>query len=98
MPELYRDEMLAYRDLFDSDLAPKLAEALAKARRKHPDYAYSAHGAWTVIGDELMELKRAIESESEARQWAEAMDVAVTAVRFLLGEHKKHVDKVEQSG
>lgn len=98
MPELYRDEMIAYRDLFETDFAGRLAEALAMARKKHPDYAYSAHGAWLVIGDELIELKRAIESESEERQMAEAMDVAVTAIRFILGEHKNHVDKVEQSG
>lgn len=66
-----------------------LAHALTVARQKHPDFADGADDAWTVIETELIELFEAIKHESEGRQIDEAIDVAVTAIRFILGEHKK---------
>lgn len=66
-----------------------LAYRLAVARQKHPVYANGATAAWNVIEEELMELYNAIDDhESESRQIDEAIDVAVTAIRFILGEHK----------
>ena len=65
-----------------------LAHALVVARKKHPVYAKDATEAWGVIRAELFELLHAVEHESEERQREEAIDVAVTALRFVLGEHK----------
>lgn len=63
-----------------------IGEAIFAARGKHPAFAESAQAALDVIGDELMELDYAIDKESPARQRAEAMDVAVVALRFWNGE------------
>lgn len=76
----------------------ELAYALAVARQKHPVYAKDAEAAWHVILEEFSELHTAIVHESEQRQKEEAIDVAVTALRFILGEHKNGVDKVGESG
>ena len=59
-----------------------LAERAIHARRKHPRYARSNFHALAVIWSEYSELCRAVASESEARQLDEALDVAVTAMRF----------------
>ena len=61
--------------------------AMRKARRKHPVFAEGKYQALGVIDAEFRELEQAVESESPERQTAEAMDVAVTALRFVLGEH-----------
>lgn len=76
----------------------ELAYALAVARQKHPVYAKDAEDAWRVIHRELDELLIAVDCESEQRQKEEAIDVAVTAIRFILSEHKNGVDKVGESG
>lgn len=76
----------------------ELAYALAVARQKHPVYARNAEDAWDVIEDELIELHSAVYNESEERQHEEAIDVAVTALRFILKEHIKDVDKMGESG
>lgn len=65
-----------------------LAYRLDVARKKHPDYADGAEDAWRVILEEFSELHTAIAHESEERQVDEAIDVAITAIRFILGEHK----------
>lgn len=77
--------------VFSKELAAfiQLANALCAARKKHPDYAAGNKAAFDVIMDEVSELSQAISYESEERQIEEAMDVAVTAMRFVLGEHKK---------
>lgn len=67
----------------------ELAYALAVARQKHPKFADYDLGAWSVIDDEMKELYHAITHESEQRQHEEAIDVAVTALRFILGEYKE---------
>lgn len=98
LDNLYEKEMDAYRSLVESDVIARLASALARAREKHPNYAVGGLDAWSVIASELFELRHAIYSESDERQKEEAIDVAVTAIRFILGEHKNGVDKVGESG
>lgn len=66
-----------------------LAYRLEVARQKHPNFADNAADAWDAIESELLELYEAINHESEDRQFDEAVDVAVTAIRFILGEYKK---------
>lgn len=72
-----------------------LAHALVVARKKHPVFADGAVDGWDVIEDELIELHNAIHHETEQRQFEEAIDVAVTAIRFALGEHKKQPEQEE---
>ena len=73
----------------------ELAYMLEIARKKHPVFARTAFDAADVINAEIDELYNAIDHESEERQREEALDVAVTALRFVLEEHKKKsVDKV----
>lgn len=66
-----------------------LNEWLGMAREKHPDYADGKEEACDVITEEFFEFVRAIETESAERQREEALDVAVTALRFILGEHER---------
>jgi hypothetical protein len=64
-----------------------LAERLAHARREHPVFARSNGQAWAVIDDEVSELEDAIfRDEGPARVLSEALDVAVTAMRLVMGE------------
>lgn len=65
-----------------------LARRLEEARGKHPVFAESAEEAVEVIEAEFWELQYAREQESADRQLDEALDVAVTAIRFAIGEHK----------
>lgn len=65
----------------------KLEEMLALAREKHPVFAEGRYHALGVIRGEYGELEYAVEHESQRRQRAEALDVAITAIRFYLGEH-----------
>lgn len=64
-----------------------LAKRLEEARRKHPVFATGAHEAMGVIGAECFELDAAVHAESPDRQRDEALDVACTAMRFVIGEH-----------
>lgn len=41
-----------------------------------------------VIGEEFRELEHAVLHESEERQKDEALDVAITAIRFVQEEHR----------
>ena len=61
---------------------------LDKAREKHPDYANGTLEAFGVVCEEFFEFKTAIDCESPERQREEALDVAVTALRFVIGEHE----------
>lgn len=65
-----------------------LARRLEEAREKHPVFAENAEEAVEVIEAEFWELQYAREQESADRQLDEALDVAVTAIRFAIGEHK----------
>lgn len=70
------------------DLIEKLAIGLTAARVKHPLFAEGPYHALGVIGDEFRELEQAVEKESSQRQREEALDVAITALRFVMGEHE----------
>ena len=65
---------------------------LGRARELHPEYARNQYEAGEVIHDEMMELMQAIGCESRKRQQEEALDVAVTALRFVIGEHEHEPD------
>lgn len=65
----------------------KLMLRLGHARMKHPKFASGQFEAGAVILDEVEELKKAIGCESRQRQIDEALDVAATAMRFVMGEH-----------
>ncbi len=65
-----------------------LARRLEEAREKHPGFAENAEEAVEVIGEEWAELSQAVDQESQDRQHDEALDVAATAIRFTIGEHK----------
>lgn len=54
-----------------------LMQRLSEARGKHP-----------VFAEEYRELVYAVEHETPERIRDEALDVAVTALRLWLGEHK----------
>ena len=64
-----------------------LSARLGHARQKHPDYARGSYAAYQVIVDEVLELRHAVGHESRERQVDEALDVAATAMRFVMGEH-----------
>ena len=64
-----------------------LAARLEHARRAHPVFAESNDAALDVILDEAEELSREINhGGSSARIIDEAMDVAATAMRLVMGE------------
>ena len=65
----------------------KLMLRLGHARAKHPTFARNVYEAGEVIDAEMQELKRAIGCESRQRQIDDALDVAATAMRFVMGEH-----------
>lgn len=70
------------------DLVAALAKRMGEARRKHPVFAEGRYHALGVIGAEYHELEKAVDYESPERMRDEALDVAVTALRFWLGEHE----------
>lgn len=70
-------------------LLADLANNLVRARAKHPRFAGSNVRALAVIGAEYDELCRATPMESARRQYEEALDVAVTALRFANEEYDK---------
>lgn len=55
---------------------------LLEARAKHPRWEDAAEYGLKVVGDEFVELAKAVYGESERRQMDEALDVIVTAIRF----------------
>lgn len=64
-----------------------LANRLEHARREHPVFASSNGVALNVIGNEMDELMFAIfDDEGPARILDEALDVAATAMRLVMGE------------
>lgn len=68
-----------------------IAQRLSEARRKHPVFAQNSQDGCSVIRQEMWELDDAIcDKEGEDRERDEALDVAVTAIRFVIGEHKTH--------
>ena len=77
----------AYTELGEQALAA-LMQRLSEARGKHPVFAEGKYHALGVIGEEYRELVYAVEHETPERIRDEALDVAVTALRLWLGEHK----------
>lgn len=69
----------------------KLFEAVTKrleyAREKHPDFTDDKHNGYNAVKAELEELKEAILYETEEREFDEALDVIVTALRFANREY-----------
>ncbi len=63
-----------------------LAARLEHARREHPVFATSSFDAVEVIQNEVYELKIAEYEEGPARIIDEALDVAATAMRLVMGE------------
>ena len=64
-----------------------LAARLEHARREHPVFAESNDAALDIILDEAEELSREINhGGSSARVIDEALDVAATAMRLVMGE------------
>ena len=64
-----------------------LAARLEHARREHPVFAEYTHDAVDVIRDEWRELHSAVHyGEGPARILDEALDVAATAMRLVMGE------------
>lgn len=64
-----------------------LAARLEHARREHPVFAQDAGHAVEVVFDEYQELKMAwLHDEGPARVIDEALDVAATAMRLVMGE------------
>ena len=72
------------------ELITALTQRMGEARAKHPwpDHAYGQYQALGVIGAEYHELEHAVEYETQERMRDEALDIAVTALRFWLGEHE----------
>ena len=66
----------------------KLMLRLGHARAKHPTFARNQYEACAVIDAEIQELKQAVGCESRQRQIDEALDVAATAMRFVMGEYE----------
>ena len=64
-----------------------LSVRLGEARQKHPVFAQGAFDAFAVIREEFTEFRDAVGYESEQRQIDEALDVAATCLRFVMGEH-----------
>ena len=63
-----------------------LADRLEHARRAHPVFAENDAAAFDVITDECHELWWAMRGESTTRVIDEALDVAATAMRLVMGE------------
>lgn len=64
-----------------------LAQRLAEAREKHPHFAEGVYQGLGVVGAEYQEFVRAVEHETHDRQLDEALDVAVTTLRFINREY-----------
>ena len=76
--------------LTDERAIGRLCRRIGEARIKHPKFACDKDGAFGVIASEFFELKHAIDHESRERQVDEALDVAATCMRFIMGEHDAH--------
>jgi len=64
-----------------------LANRLEHARKEHPVFAQDTGHAVEVVFDEYQELKMAwLHDEGAARVIDEALDVAATAMRLVMGE------------
>ena len=75
------------RGISQQDAFDMLARRLEHARREHPVFAQDAGHAVEVVFDEYQELKMAwLHDEGPARILDDALDVAATAMRLVMGE------------
>lgn len=88
LEKLDADRAQDFRDSLRDDPLGVLMQRLSEARGKHPVFAEGKYHALGVIGEEYRELVHAVEHETPERICDEALDVAVTALRLWLGEHK----------
>jgi hypothetical protein len=72
---------ISQQDAFDM-----LARRLEHARLEHPKFATGPWNAYFVVREELEELALAIANQGPARILDEALDVAATAMRLVMGE------------
>lgn len=88
--DMAMDSMARLTGPITQDVAMQmLAARLDHAREKHPVFATSDYGAFGVIESETWELEAAIvNKEGPARIVDEALDVAATAMRLVMGEVK----------
>ena len=67
----------------------KLCRRIGEARQKHPQFARDQYEAYSVIYLETCELRDAVGNrEPRERQIDEALDVAATCMRFVMGEYE----------
>lgn len=83
MIEIENDVYAALQTL-GKGLVMELAQGLVRARKLHPEFATCAiHGAKVVYEEAAELVGAAFDRESPDRQHAEALDTAVTAIRFM---------------
>lgn len=70
----------------------QIGSRLEHARTKHPVFAEGEFHALGVINSEMDELTFAVEKETEDRVTDELLDVIVTSIRMLNGEHNTKSD------
>lgn len=68
-----------------ADAFDMLARRLEHARKEHPVFAHTMVQAVYVVNDETLEMIDALD-QSTARVLDEALDVAATAMRLVMGE------------
>lgn len=66
----------------------KIGDHIMHARTAHPLFAEGKFHALGVVNAEMEELAVAVEKETEERVNDELLDVIVTAIRMLNGEHE----------
>ena len=81
------NDLYAAMQILGRDTVIDLARALVRARKLHPNFAYGPKAGAEVVRREAVELWHAAHNcESPDRQKAEALDTAVTAIRFMGAE------------
>lgn len=71
------------------EVIQELSDRLAHARSEHTDNGGSYVGSLHAVKSEAQELMYAWSNETTERVKSEALDVAVTAIRFLNEEYAK---------
>ena len=78
------NELYAAVQTLGKDMVMELARGLVRARKLHQVFAYTPAEAASVVNTEAGELMAAVyDQESVDRQKAEALDTAVTAIRYM---------------
>lgn len=77
------EELYAAVEVIGADMVIDIARAVVRAHGLHPVFAHDRVAGARVVDEEVTELFRAAQSESMIRQRAEAVDVIVTALRYI---------------